>query len=189
MSRLLNTPWLLILAAFLVAALIGVLLSLLFLIPPLRRLGQRATAVRRLLAASLGLLALLIVFGSAARVFAEAVGVVISGTVDSYRPAIVRGSPQEQLVQKWDQNRAAVVNELWLRQMMPPRQAWACYTRRFEVCILMADEFGLWGSSTWWSWLVMLGLGVVSGLVCGALAARFMRPWIQVPVTSRATST
>ena len=160
--------------AFVASALIGVLLSLLALLPPLRRLGRRSVRAKAVVIDACALLALAVTFGLGTRLFAGAMVAVVTQAEASWRDRVPKGSELERQLQGWDENRRVILNELWLRQMAPPARGSPCYTRQLAVCELMG-ELGVFGTSTWGTYALFVGLGVVSALVGGVLAWLFLR--------------
>jgi hypothetical protein len=174
MQRILNTPVLVIAIAFAASALTGALVSLLALLPPVRRLSSSGVQARARIIGVCALLALVIAFGLATRLFAGAMVAYITDVEAGWRDHVPEGSDLEKQLLAWDEDIGVILNELWLRQMAPPASGTPCYTRQFAVCELMG-EMGVFGTSTWGSYALFVGLGAVSALVAGALAWLFLR--------------
>ncbi len=160
--------------AVVASALIGALLSLLALLPPLRRLGRRSVRAKAGIIDACALLALAVTFGLGTRLFAGAMVAVVTRAEANWRDRVPEGSDLERQIQGWDENRRVILNELWLRQMAPPARGSRCYTRQLAVCELMG-ELGVFGTSTWGTYALFVGLSVMSALVGGVLAWLFLR--------------
>lgn len=143
----------------LILALIGALVSLVVLLPPLRKSGRRSTITRMAEVFIIALLSLVIGFGLWTRLGAEVA--YIFSTI---------GSPPRQEVE--DPNRLAIVNEVWMRSMMPPPLRRSCYSGKAIVC-QKAD----WAApdavnGNWSSYLQGLGICLVASLT-GSFLVRF----------------
>lgn len=143
--------------------LFGVLISLVALIPPIRRFGQRGSAAGKVLIGLLALFAFVAAFGLSTRLFAEAMYRSVAGTIDQARVSVVAGSRQGELIEEWDKSKGVVVTELWLRQLTPPRDDPGCRTGRIQVCDLMG-ELGIFGAPGWGIHLLFVGMAVLSAL-------------------------
>lgn len=174
MQRILDSPLLVIAVAFVASALIGALVSLLAIFPPLRRLGRRSVGAAAAIVGLGALVALVLTFGLGTRLFAASMVAYVTEAEAGWRDYVPEGSDLERQLQAWDENIRAILNELWLRQMAPPASRTLCYTGQLTVCELMG-ELGVFGTSTWESWSLFVGLGVVSALVAGVLACLFLR--------------
>ncbi len=148
--------------------LIGALVSLGVLLPPLRKLGQRSTMTRMAEVFIIALLSLAISFGLWTRLGAEVV--YIFGTI---------GPAPWQEVE--DPNRSAIVNELWVRRMMLPPLQRSCYSREAIVC-QRADQVAGWSNSDsevtnrgWGSYLLDIGICLVAPLTGGFRVWSFTR--------------
>lgn len=147
--------------------LIGVLVSLVVLLPPLRKLGWRSTMARVAEVFIIALLSLAISFGLWTRLGAEIT--YIFGTI---------GPPWQEVE---DPNRSAVVNELWVRRMMPPLLQCSCYSREAIVC-QRADQLAGWIDSdsdvadrSWGSYLLNIGICLFAPITGGLLVWLFTK--------------
>jgi ABC-type polysaccharide/polyol phosphate export permease len=174
MQGILDSPLLVITIAFLASALVAVILSLLVLLPPVRRLGRRSVGAQAGVIAACALLALVVTFGLGTRLFAGAMFAYVTEVEASWRDQVPEGSELEGQLQAWDESSRVIMNELWLRQVAPPTQGLPCYTKRFAVCELMG-EMGVFGTSTWASYALFLGLSAAAALVAGVLAWFFLQ--------------
>ena len=174
MWEILNNVPLVIAIAFAGSALVGALLALLALIPPLRRLGRRNGRARAVVIGACALLAFVISFGLGTRLYAGGMVAVVTRAEASWRGAVPKGSELQGQLQAWDENRRTILNELWLRQMAPPTSGFPCYTGQLAVCELMG-ELGVFGASIWGTYALFIGLSVVSAVVGGVLAWLFLR--------------
>ena len=165
-----SDPWPFIFV-LIVLALIGALVSLLALLPPVRKVALRSLAARIAAILILGLLSLVLAFGLLTRLMAEAVyafGTVV--IVDTFN------SQTSTVVWPYDINKPAIVNELWIRLLVPPPFRQACYTNEATMCALVNDI--LPATSADWSWkgyLVNYAAGFVSVVTSTGLVWLFTR--------------
>ncbi len=143
--------------ALLIPLVIGFVISLPALIPPIRRLGRRSQASRIGEVAILGVLAFLVCFVALNRIEAEASRIFINL------------NPDTQTFVKIDESLwPATVRELWLRGMIPPSLRQRCYTQNESVCSqvdLIGDN--LFGRQNPWSgYLLIAGPSLVPTLFC-----------------------
>ncbi len=144
-------------------ALIGALVSLVVLIPPIRKLGRRSRIARAAEVVVIGVVSFAISFGLFTRLGAE-VAYIFS--------MIVPLTGQEID----DPLRPAIVEELWMRALVPPPWQQPCYTSDTLVC--QKADWTMPGSETtgdWGAYLISIGLCLVSSLAGGALAHLFTR--------------
>ena len=154
--------------AAIMLALFGALISTPTLLPPIRRLCRRNTVAR---AAVIGLLAFVAFgasFGLATRLGAEVdyifSNLTIVDTFDASKPSYVAQPPD------YEANRPYVVQELWVRHMIPPPLRQRCYTTQAWVCE-KANQV-LPGSSIWSSSSYVKGVGLASiSMVAGGMLA------------------
>jgi hypothetical protein len=73
-------------------------------------------------------------------------------------------------------SKTAIVNELWVRRMVPPSLRRPCYARREAVCrqadVVVSGDEAAWGQETYWT---MVGTAFLSALISGLLVL-FMTP-------------
>jgi len=174
MRGILDSPLLVIAIAFVASVLIGVLLSLLTLLPPVRRLGRSGVGVKAAVIGACALLALAVTFGLGTRLFAGAMVAYVTEAETRWRDQVPEESDLDRQLQAWDENSMVILNELWLRQMAPPASGTPCYTRNLAVCELMG-ELGVFGTSTWASYALFLGLSAAAALVAAVLAWLFLQ--------------
>ena len=153
----------------LAAAILGALVSLLALVPPIRLAGRRDSVMRKALIVLWGLMALVVGFGLITRVFGESAYFVFSSQIDSIRDQLVEGSRGQALVDQWDRERARIVAEFWFRQMMPPQEEPRCLSGRSDVCQLINADLGLIGGPTWGFGALFIVFGLVSALTSASL--------------------
>ncbi len=149
--------------------LIGALIALPALLPPIRKLGQRSQTVRVTAILVLGLVSFLVSIGLLTRVAAEVTCIFYTLPFHNNNDYVLtEPGPmgQEQ------RNRRAAVNELWVRNIMPPPLRYTCYTGDPFGCDL-ADKMVT--SPTWGGYLLLIGMGLVSTSGCSALVWRFTR--------------
>ena len=157
--------WILVcFCSVLAASILGALISLLALLPPIRAAGRRSPVVRKTLIVLCALIALVVGFGLVTRTLAEAAYVVFSSQIDSIRDQLVEGSREQALVDRWDRERAGIVAEFWFRQVMPPQESPRCLSGRFDVCRLINDDLGLIGGPTWGFYALFIAFGLLSAL-------------------------
>jgi hypothetical protein len=147
----------------LVLALIGALASLVVLIPPIRKLGRRSRIARAAEVVVIGVVSFAISFGLFTRLGAEVA--YIFSTI---------GTPPWQEV--YDPLRPAIVEELWMRELVPPPWRQPCYTSDTVVC-QRADWATPGGeaSGSWGAYLRGIGIYLVSSLAGGSLSWVFTR--------------
>jgi hypothetical protein len=154
--------------------LLGALISLPALLPPVRRLCRRSTGARIAVICILGFVSLAIGFGLWTRLHAEAA--YVFGTfvmVDTFDPGRVPTAtwPLETQV-----NRPFVVRELWTRLLVPPVVRHPCYAREAWVCDLADDV--LPATSDRWSgrsYLQDMAVACVPALTSALLVGFFTR--------------
>jgi hypothetical protein len=159
-----------ILFATIPSFILGILVALPVLIPPLRRLGRRSARARRVTILAFGLLSLMMGFALWTRSIAELIYAfnrpfVLSNTLESPEPTEYR------------ENRRAIVNEIWMRRVVPPPWRRSCYTSQETVCHLAdyvapAAEMD---TSSWAGYLHILGVNLISALTSGAFVWLFTR--------------
>lgn len=152
-----------VIVGFLALALIGALVSLVVLIPPIRKLGRRSSAARTAEVVIVGVVSLAVSFGLFTRLGAEVA--YIFSTI---------GPPAWEEVE--DALKPAIVEELWMRALMPPPLVQPCYTTDTAVC-QRADWATLGGevSGDWGVYLMSVGVCLVSLVTGGSLASVFTR--------------
>ena len=163
-------PFIIVIVAL---ALIGALVSLCVLLPPVRKLCQRNLAARGVAICIVGALSFVIGFGLLTRLNAEVT--YLFGTmsiVDTFGPgpAQVVWSPQVEA------NKPYVVRELWARLLIPPGIRRPCYTNAAWVCD--AADNVLPAVSERWGWQPYLrdvGIGCVPAVTSGLLAWFYTR--------------
>jgi hypothetical protein len=156
-----------------VLILIGALVSLVALVPPIRRGCRRSVAARIATICILGVVSFLISFSLLTRLGAEVT--YLFGTmvhVDTFdadiKPTV---TPEQAYYQK---SRPVVVNELWIRSLIPPGMRRSCYAGEVWICDL-ADKVvpaGLdgWG---WGTYLLNVGIACLSVVAGSVLVWRF----------------
>ena len=159
-------------SVFLAAALVGVLLSLTVLLPPIRRVGTRNVATRRVLIGLFSLLAFVVVFVGGTRLFAIAMVRTISGTVDKARELATSGSQAMEMIETWDKIKGDVLTELWLRQLFPD-PGFPCRSGKFVVCEQMGS-MGIFGIPSWGAYVLYLLVGLVSAVASGVSVRKFI---------------
>jgi hypothetical protein len=152
-----------VIVGFLCLALIGALVSLAVLIPPIRKLGRRSTVARAAEVVIVGVVSFAVSFGLLTRLGAEVA--YIFSTI---------GPPAWEEVE--DALKPAIVEELWIRGLMPPPLMQPCYTTDAAVC-QRADWATLGGevSGGWGAYLMSVGVCLVSFVTGGFLARVFTR--------------
>ena len=151
-----------IITGILALALIGALVSLPVLIPPIRKLGQQSTTARVAEIVIIGLVSLAISFGLYTWLNAQVT--YIFSTV---------GIPPWSQVE--DPLAPAIVKELWIRRLVPPPLQQPCYTTDMAVCQRADWAPGDTAYANWGAYLVNIGICLVSSLTGGFLAWSFTR--------------
>jgi hypothetical protein len=146
-----------IIVGILILALIGALVSLPVLIPPIRKLGQRSTTARVVEIIIIGLVSLVISFGLLTWLNAQVT--YIFSTV---------GTPPWSQVE--NPLAPAIVKELWIRRLMPPPLQQPCYTTDMAVCQRADWAPGDTAYANWGAYLMSIGICLVSSLTGGTLA-------------------
>ena len=159
----------------LILILIGALVSLVALVPPIRRWCRRSVAARITTICTLGLVSFVISFGGYTRLYAEAiyaVGTIVH--VDTFDPNIKPTvTPIETYYQR---SRPVVVNEVWIRLLIPPGVRQSCYAEEAWICDLADDvKFSGWDQRGWGAYLLDVGMACVSVVTSGVLVWRFTR--------------
>lgn len=157
-----------------VLILIGALVSLPALLPPLRKLCRRSPAARIATICMLGLAALVVTFGLYTRLEAEVFYIFGARfVIDTFDPEI--GAIPAELPE-YQANKPLVIRELWLHLLSPPPLRQPCYTTEM-VCDLVR---GLTPDpSTTWSWpayFLRIGISLVPALTSAVLVWIFTRP-------------
>jgi hypothetical protein len=140
--------------------LIGALTSLVVLIPPIRKLARRNAAARQVVVFIVGLLSLAIAFGLYTRLGAEVY--YIFGTIDA---------PPWQKTE--DPYKPAVVQEIWMRLLVPPPVQRPCYAGEAVVCEKTDWIAPIAGDGGWGAYLGGIGICLISALAGGFLAWLF----------------
>jgi hypothetical protein len=168
-----SDPWPYIILAF-VLVLVGALVSLLALLSPVRRLCRRSLGSRIAVICILGLVSFVISFGLWTRLTAEAA--YVFGTmvmVDTFDPERIPAAtwPPETLV-----NKPFVIQELWMRLLIPPSMRRPCYAGEAWVCGLADDVLPATSDRwRWTSYLQDVGVACVPVLTSSVLAWLFTR--------------
>lgn len=145
----------------------GIVLSLPILLPPVRRWGRRSVANSTWLVCITGLVSWVLVFGLWARCWAM-INYAVSTT------PIYKGQDHVYVPPRLEEKKAyrkALVNEFWLRSLVPPPVRRSCYTSDQIVCELAGDSVV---PPEWY--LIQIGAGVVSAMMSCALTWQFTRP-------------
>jgi len=146
--------------------ILGALVSLLALFPPIRRWCRGNPTARIAALCVLGLASFAISFVLRTRLAAE-VSILYSTliAVDTFDrpPAVVPAEP--------DANRPLVIRELWHRRLVPPSLRRACYAQEETICQLAdtitANVPDMWGRR---AYLEEVGTALISVLSTGVLA-------------------
>ena len=144
-----------------ILGLVGTLISLPVLLPPLRQLGRHSLAMRVTLIFLMSLISFMITF-AALTYLTAAVELTVYGLVR-----------RDYITAEIQQHNRAVVHELWLRQMLPPLRVEACYTGQSAVCDL-ADEINPFNQ--WYSYMGMVGLSLIPAGTTAILVWLYTRP-------------
>jgi hypothetical protein len=156
---------------FLAAALVGVLLSLIVLLPPIHRAGSQNIITRRVLIGLFSVLAFVVVFVGGTRLYAGVMVRTISDKVDKARGLVVPESQGAKMIEAWDQIKGDVLTELWLRQLFPD-QGFPCRSGKLAVCEQMGS-LGIFGIPTWGSYALYILVGLVSAVASGLSVRTF----------------
>lgn len=156
---------------FLAAILVGVLLSLIVLLPPIRRAGSQNTNTRRILISLFSVLAFVIIFFGGTRLLAVAMVRTISDTVDKGRAIAAPNSQQQKIIETWDNIKDDALTELWLRQLYPD-QGFPCLSGKLTVCEQMGS-LGIFGTLSLGTYALYILTGLVSALASGLSVSKF----------------
>jgi hypothetical protein len=160
-----------ILSATIPNFILGILLALPVLIPPLRRLSRRSARARRITILVFGLLSLIISFAVWTRSIAELIYAF-------NRPFLSSNTLEFTEHTEYRENRRAIVNEIWMRRVVPPPWRRSCYTSQETVCHLadyVAPAAEMDDSSYQTGYLHILGVNLISALTTGAFVWLFTR--------------
>jgi hypothetical protein len=161
-----------LLFAFLVAALLGIWIAFLLMRPAGRQLFRENVFLLIITLFLTSLLIFAFVFGASTLYRASAYHRVVSNQFLNSQPATLAGSLAAQHADEWKNNRSAIINEIWWQQMMPPSSTTHCYTEVQVICRLI-QQVGLSIASRWNSYLIFLGLGLT-----GVFTFVFYSIWI-----------
>ena len=155
--------------AIVMLGLIGALVSLVTLAPPIRRQCQRNRAARIAATCILGLVSFVSIFGLVTRLEAEAA--CVFGTtvhVDTFDPE--KAAPTMTWPPEAKANKPQVVRELWTRLLVPPAMKQTCYAREGWICDLADDVTPAgWAEWGWGSYLQAVGMASVSVVMSSVL--------------------
>jgi hypothetical protein len=165
----------LVIFAIISAFLMGLLISYLARIPQIRKRVSADKKSRWIVIVLLSLITLVFVFTGSTRLFAGVMHNYVEDMIDTAREDVDIPADSEagKLIAFWEDNKSVVLYELWLRQMTPPRDYYECRSKNLEVCDLMGN-MGIFGGSTWGSFLLFLGMGIVSAMACGFFTNRVL---------------
>lgn len=152
--------------------LIAVLVALLALVAPIRKLCLRSERARVATITLLGLLSLSVTFGLLTWLAAQTANYAVSyGGVQS----LDIETEQDRLI-AYVVDQQTITKELWARSLVPPPLRQACYTDVHHICetadAAVQRTAGLWD---WRSYGTSLGLGVISTISSTILAWVFTR--------------
>jgi hypothetical protein len=156
---------------FLAAILVGVLLSLIVLLPPIRRAGMQNAGTRRILIGLFSIAAFATLFLGGTRLFAVAMVHTISDTIDRGRELAAPNSSQMEIIETWDRIRGDALTELWLRQLYPD-QGFSCLSGKLTVCEQMGS-LGIFGTPTWGIYAMYIVTALVSAIASGFSVCKF----------------
>jgi hypothetical protein len=154
-------------AAIVIGLLIlGALVSLLALLPPIRRWCWRNPAARIVTLCALALASFGISFMLWTRLAAEVSSIYSTlVAIDTFDRPPSTGPTQP------DTSRPFVIRELWLRQLVPPSLRRTCYAQEGAICHLadtiMANVPDMWGRR---AYLEEIGTALISMISASALA-------------------
>ena len=165
-------PWII---GILILILIGVLVSLVTLVPSIWGGFQHRLVARIAAICILGLVSFVISFGLFTRLEAEAAYVfgtmVHVDTFDPERPPPKITSPPEAKA-----NKPHIVRELWIRLLVPPAMRRSCYAGEPWICELTDDVTpAAWVERGWGRYLLDIGVGCVSLVTSSVLVWLFTR--------------
>jgi len=175
-----SDPWPFIIV-IIVLAFIGALISLFVFLPPVRKLCRRSLPARGVTICIVGAVSFVIGFGLLTRLNAQVT--YLFGTmavVDTFGP----GGAEVTWPPDAEANKPHVVQELWVRLLIPPGVRQPCYTSQAWVCDAADDVLpatsGRWG---WQPYLRDVGIGCVPAVTSGLLGWSFTRR--RAPVNRR----
>jgi hypothetical protein len=157
---------------FLALALIGAFVSILVLIPPLREFGRRSKNGRVAIIAVVAILSLGISFGLLTRLNAL-VNYVFSLVSPPPTLEVVGDPPVLQPPE--DPLRSKIIQELWMRELIPPVMRQPCYSPNTIVCQKADKVQDEWKSGNPGAYWITLGICSLSSITGGVLAWVFTR--------------
>jgi hypothetical protein len=161
-----------LIGSFILVGLIGVLIAFVFLRSSIRNLLRNNMAVRILLLTIISLLLFVFTFAVSTHILANNMYGVVSASFDAIQTKIQEDPVLVQQLDDWKNNEPAIIKEIWLQQMMIPRETYRCFGGDTKVCSLM-QVVGISGSSTWKTFPIFFGLGLFS-----AAAFVFFSNWM-----------
>ena len=150
---------------FMGAILAGVLLSLIVLLPPIRRAGSQDINIRRILISLFSVITFVVVFVGGTRLFAIVMVRTLSDIIDKDRSMAAPGSQQMEMIETWDRIKGDVLTELWLRQLTPD-EGFPCRSGNLVVCEQMG-LMGIFGTPNWGMYALYILTGLVSATASG----------------------
>lgn len=151
-------------------AVMGGFVSLIILLPPLRRVGRRSPMTRSVAIFTVGLLSLAAGFALLTWIFA--VGQIVLADSQFHMEPLV--STEAYQARKFTD----VAGEIWRRRRNPPPLRRPCYTPDIVVCegadqVLLYHPTGDWGPYTD---VTVIGYSLISALAGGFLTWFFVKP-------------
>ncbi len=123
---------------FAIASLPGILLSLITLIPAVRKRAQSSLAGRVVTLLVVMILSVVVVFFVTTRLQVIVWYAVV--TTPQMGVEIHYDYPRQEFVSKYFEKRSAIVHETWIRVIVPPPLRQQCYTTEKDVCEFV-DQF------------------------------------------------
>ena len=158
-----------LLLVIVVAIPVGALVALPALLLPIQRLGQSRVPARRAVIFIWGLVAFVVAFGASTRLVATVSAAFYGPVLLNMRDSAL--TPAEQ------STKAAVINEVWIREMAPPLMRGVCYTGQETACRMADQAVSRAGTekAKWEMYVTELVFAFVSALTSGALVWLFIR--------------
>ncbi len=155
-----------------VGPLAGILLSLVTLIPAVRKRAQSNHSGRIVTLLAVMILSVVFMFSVIrwleVQVYYVLMSIPYMGSVEDYDS--IRG-----FYAKYDEKGRAIDRETWIRVMIPPLLRWQCYTTEKNVCEFVDQYPDVRVLMTWNRYLLVLAFALGFSLPGGALAWHFTR--------------
>ncbi len=161
-----------VLFAFIVAALLGIGVAFLLMRPSRRQLFRNNVLIQGITFFIISLILFSLIFGASTLYRASAYYRVVQNQFEDSQSIIQPGSLIAQQADDWNNNKPAITKEIWMQQVLLPSGDSHCYTEDQAICKLITNV-GISMASRWNSYLVFLALGLT-----GVFAFSIYSVWI-----------